>query len=1216
VTTVPDEQTQSNGAAQPPAPAAGAGAGLRLEPGWDAALTYDVLDAEPVERPVFVGREDLLGSLVNAISQPDRRGTYLVSGYRGAGKTSLVIEAARRAQESLNAGGRELLPLVLNVSEVSASLEPASDTQAPPLGIDARRLLTALLRSLRNGLQGKDLHDGGELLARVRRACRKAEAAQYAERAQQRTESARSEVTTRTRSLAAPNVLKVVAAVAGLAFVGVESVALFGASTAALQTLALALAGGAVLSFTSSRTQERKASAQDVDDTELVFDNSLHQVETDLKEILAGLHHHDFRTMFVLEELDKVEDEEGQQLDAVIRYFKNLFTQAPALFFFMTDKRYFDLVDEKIATARASGSYAVEHTFFTHRLFVSRPALQECLDYFGAVLPHDDAAKEAIAHIRATGSVRYRPAAEMSPTEQFMRVLLFASQNHLFDLKNEMRRYVRVDEAGSRLEFDESSFPPHEQALAAFHFLLEQKADLYRFGGGRDYANEILRNCLTVVFADVGGDGVHRTADLHPQPGGPGAQLRVSERARIAEAVGSLLFDLERGRAIEPVVEKSESGDREAAFRWRADAAVAFAPQPRLETHEQALVDQLERASRICRHLAEGGPLAAVVGHPGDAERLAAGHAETIEAIRRALRPMSVEEAQQRAAVVGRELDALMDHAHQLHIGRLAQRGWLLNTGPSADASLTIVSAPGDPVPPRVVLVHGTDEPHRAPLRRVVAELPPGPVAVVLVDDDPAMDEGARSAVLERWRAAVAEPGREVLVTLVPLAEGLEEATAAETGWGEGTGDEIAFALLWTWQLGTMFPPPIDGDRPVWLRPAGGDEQRFDSLRAALEHWLGGADRVLAAPDPSMNDVNAIRRTFADIASGAVRPRLLLERSAPRPVLPYAAPGMDDDPFERLATAGRLLPLYAWGPQAVPVPVPARAVAMGPELDPELHGLTVSLLRGDEHTPALSGQAAFVQRSDPDLARALYVQAADAGDAFAIAELLPGLRSHEEVAKWTERLLATRDWSAVLAASDRLGGTAAAESLLDAATEAGFAPALARTLKRREADPETRDQLLARLLASGDWHSVRDAASNVADADLAAELLTAAARHGDTESMAALIVRGVPGSERWDEPFTAGSTGLRLWQLARDLDATDPDRGLVFHRAAAAHEYGDIDSMLEVLVRCAATDPEASRASQARLVERQNWELLRAAAERLRESEPERAAEIDALLPA
>jgi len=126
---------------------------------------------------------------------------------------------------------------------------------------------------------------------------------------------------------------------------------------------------------------------------------------------------------------------------AVIRYFKNLFTQAPALFFFLTDKAYFDVIDGKIASERRKRSDAVQHTFFTNRIFVSRPALNECLDFFAAVMPGDDA-RAAIEAIRGSRSARLRLLEEMSPVERFLRVLLLNSQNHLFDLKNEMRRYV------------------------------------------------------------------------------------------------------------------------------------------------------------------------------------------------------------------------------------------------------------------------------------------------------------------------------------------------------------------------------------------------------------------------------------------------------------------------------------------------------------------------------------------------------------------------------------------------------------------------------------------------------------------------------------------------------------------------------------------------------------------------------------------------------
>src|SRR5882672_4830477 len=98
---------------------------LKVRPEWDAVLTYDDLAAPATGAaagPVFVGRGDLLDVIVGAIRQPDRRGTVLVSGYRGSGKTTLLIEAIRR---TVLPDGWQLLPLVLNASEVSAAL-PAS----------------------------------------------------------------------------------------------------------------------------------------------------------------------------------------------------------------------------------------------------------------------------------------------------------------------------------------------------------------------------------------------------------------------------------------------------------------------------------------------------------------------------------------------------------------------------------------------------------------------------------------------------------------------------------------------------------------------------------------------------------------------------------------------------------------------------------------------------------------------------------------------------------------------------------------------------------------------------------------------------------------------------------------------------------------------------------------------------------------------------------
>jgi hypothetical protein len=125
---------------------------IRIRSDWDAALTYDSLDEKSENRAVFVGRDTLIAPLIAEIGEPNKRGTYLISGYRGTGKTTLLIEALSRAQVPLNTRGHKLFPLVLNVSEVSASIGDTSSATSTQLNIDPRRLLIALLRTIDHGI--------------------------------------------------------------------------------------------------------------------------------------------------------------------------------------------------------------------------------------------------------------------------------------------------------------------------------------------------------------------------------------------------------------------------------------------------------------------------------------------------------------------------------------------------------------------------------------------------------------------------------------------------------------------------------------------------------------------------------------------------------------------------------------------------------------------------------------------------------------------------------------------------------------------------------------------------------------------------------------------------------------------------------------------------------------------------------------------------------
>ena len=612
---------------------------IRIRPDWDTTLTYESLykkpEEEPLKRPVFVGRDILIAPLVAEITEPDKRGTYLISGYRGTGKTTLLIEALGLAKKQLAKRNITLLPLVLNVSEVSASLGNSDSDLPVQLNIDPRRLLIALIRTIRDGIQrlpDKDKYD--KLAATVDNAYQKATASKYSTSGRRSLEDVR----TRSRELALAledkNVLKTLAAVAGAAAIAFESAALIGPKLGWFHAAAVGMAAVFAVSLAASWKRGRNEKRTDTQETSVEHDNSLQQLETDLKDILASLKNSGLRTVVVLEELDKIEDKEqkGEQLASVIRYFKNLFTQAPALFFFVTDKSYFDIIASAIKRARRERSYAVEHTFFTHRIFVGRPTTEESLKFIAAIVD-DEEQRQAVQAVAKTLGKPGR-IDEADQLGKFVRVVLFNAANHLFDLKNELRRYARTtspedgEETGrvSNFLINDQTFPAEQAALAVFQDLIVEKSRSFEIKGGRAYANETLADSLYAVFNELGSNQPQNIVSFLPfKSPNPNdgllldEQLDLSEAARVREAVNSLIDDLERGRAFT----KREGS---LTFTWRDDAARAFRYVRQLQKHEEALIAELQRHVTLIDSLTPGGarhPLALYFEQRANALRIA-----------------------------------------------------------------------------------------------------------------------------------------------------------------------------------------------------------------------------------------------------------------------------------------------------------------------------------------------------------------------------------------------------------------------------------------------------------------------------------------------------------------------------------------------------------------------------------------------------------------
>lgn len=852
-----------------------------LRKGWDSLLTYDAIVKNGDRPGIFVGRRELLEPLVATIADRDKRGTVLVSGHRGTGKTTLVIEALRQARRALARDSRRgLLPIVLNVSEVATSLHGGG--AAGQLDIDPKRLLVSLLRAFR---QRRDLIDEAEEARRdqIDALYLKATAAEF--RALDSTGATRTETLARSSGAS----VRIDEAFKGLlAPAGILGASILGASASntlsgdlvrgGLAVLALAAAGFG-LHYSTKRSRDSKTERAEL--LSIAHDNSLQQLENDLKDLLQALHADGWRTVVVLEELDKLNDQ-GKELESIVRYFKNLFTQAPALFVFVTDKYYYDHIERGIRAGRRNRTYATSHTFYTYRVFVDRPTTAECLEFMTTAF-RDEEHKAIVRTIHAGDNTRvalesynYRKSSEarVPLLSLFVRVLLLQSSNHLFDLKALLQRYVRPSGGVDALHVDDETFPPEERTLAKFQDLVEEKFRTYQRRAGRAYANEVLRSCLYGVFFGVGEVRSRPVSELLPQQeagSGPdvadGEPLDSDEMLRVRQAVASLLDDLVRGKALK-LLPANSPGDTSAHVQWLPRPAEAFQLVQGLQSHE---IDLVARYSASRTKMQKLWTLVPPDARLTDELRVFdATLARRIRELEDFDTAITIDAAESEAIQTSRRMQEIVARL-QVEFSRVACEAHGLDFESAPVGSFE----PGSGIRMlrtrdgdlregtsirggTVLLVQGTRDDMFGAVQHFLEKASCHRRAIVHVVDEAFVSEEARSQLVRQWvantSATPASPdaphagGRKT-----PIQRRVTPVSLTDLGTLEGDvgpnqlARHLLVATLWAARPGTGAVPMPDSDSP---------------LAKSVALWLSlGSDDAVRVIDPDIDDV--VRRNFA-----------------------------------------------------------------------------------------------------------------------------------------------------------------------------------------------------------------------------------------------------------------------------------------------------------------------------------------------------------------
>jgi hypothetical protein len=197
------------------------------------------------------------------------------------------------------------------------------------------------------------------------------------------------------------------------------------ARVAALAGVLTALAGAVVGKVSINRSRSRATTLEDL----FIPDLSVATLDRILPVLLDRLRDAGLAPVFVVDELDKVEGLSERILD-MIRRLKKLVAES-ACFCFLTDRSYF----EEMRRRTALMPYSIEHTYFTHQLFISfrhtdvREYLQQIL-----LKPADPPAgtdRKAAAQIRE----------EQADHAVLPFILMHDAQMHPIDLQRQLTQW-------------------------------------------------------------------------------------------------------------------------------------------------------------------------------------------------------------------------------------------------------------------------------------------------------------------------------------------------------------------------------------------------------------------------------------------------------------------------------------------------------------------------------------------------------------------------------------------------------------------------------------------------------------------------------------------------------------------------------------------------------------------------------------------------------
>ncbi len=399
-----------------------------LQKDWDYPSNYD-----PATSPGhFAGRDREKKELVDEFLRKDS-GSILISGARGVGKTSLVYYALKESQVR----NKNIIPIVINASQLELHTYSTNKDKDLPYVI-----IENLIRRLYGYFQtsGEKVQISSGAYQKLGNLYKKAIAKEYSHLEKHNnkleiTDHENTEETNTTESSFDKRSLINLFYLLGIYVLFADQYfnIKYWDKIVGITFLFIPSFSYKYLFKSVKKTLKQLIQTNSAEDL-YKEDNSLGNLEYELNELLKQLCKEGKKVIFVIDELDKLEDtqeSDSKKVFDIIKTFKNLFTLSSALFVFITSDASYNTV---MATRSERRMY---YTLFTNRIFLNRPAYNDLIKYVKGIVDYVE-----------NNSTQDRPefeALELDDRDKlngFFNKLCYEAKGDYFELSFVIRDYI------------------------------------------------------------------------------------------------------------------------------------------------------------------------------------------------------------------------------------------------------------------------------------------------------------------------------------------------------------------------------------------------------------------------------------------------------------------------------------------------------------------------------------------------------------------------------------------------------------------------------------------------------------------------------------------------------------------------------------------------------------------------------------------------------